>query len=271
MNKQEKISIIMGIYNCALTLPEAIESILSQTYDNWELIMCDDGSEDNTYDVARKYEKMFPKKIILLKNKKNKGLNSTLNKCLKKASGKYIARMDGDDRCSPNRFELETKILEEERDVAIVSTDMEYFDESGTWGKISHPTYPTAKDFLRGTPFCHAPCLVRKEAYDAVSGYSESKRLLRVEDYHLWLKMYEKGYKGKNIHTPLYQMRDDQNAYSRRKLKYRINEVYVRYLAVRKLKLPIYGYLYMFRPIIVGMLPVSIYDKLHKKNLVREE
>ena len=64
-------------------------------------------------------------------------------------------------------------------------------------GNISHPEYPKKEDFLHGSPFCHAPCMVRKEAYDAVKGYTEKKRLLRVEDYHLWIKMYEVGYRGK--------------------------------------------------------------------------
>ena len=263
------ISVIMGIYNCEKTLGEAIESVLNQSYTNWELILCDDGSTDRTFQIAKDYQMNNPDKIILLKNETNQGLNATLNRCLSVAKGKYIARMDGDDRCSNIRFEKELEVFSEYSELSIVSTDMEYFDESGTWGSISHPTNPTAKDFLHGTPFCHAPCLVKKEAYMAVDGYTEDTRLLRVEDYHLWLKMYKKGFKGKNIHEPLYQMRDDRNAYARRKLKYRINEAYVRYLAVKELKLPAFGYILALRPILVGLLPSSIYDFLHKRNLGR--
>lgn len=262
-----KISVIMGIYNCAKTLPEAIESILQQTVTDWELIMCDDGSVDNTYAVADKYRNSFPYKIVLLKNENNKGLNYTLNRCLQVAKGEYIARMDGDDLCSPERFEMELKILKEEPDISIVSTDMGYFDDSGVWGSISHPEYPVSYDFLSGTPFCHAPCLVKKEAYDKVGGYTEDKKLLRVEDYHLWIKMYSAGYKGKNIHKQLYLMRDDCDAYSRRKFKYRLNEAYVKILAVHDLKLPAVGYIYALRPIIVGLLPSKLYDCLHKWNL----
>ena len=75
MNK--KISVLMGIYNCGDTLPEAIECILRQTYENWELIMCDDGSSDNTYKIAKKYQVEYPEKIILIKNNHNMGLNNT--------------------------------------------------------------------------------------------------------------------------------------------------------------------------------------------------
>ena len=66
-----KVSIIMGIYNCENTLGKAIDSIINQTYTNWELIMCDDASNDNTYFLAHEYEKKYPNKIIVLKNMKN--------------------------------------------------------------------------------------------------------------------------------------------------------------------------------------------------------
>ncbi len=88
-----------------------------------------------------------------------------------------------------------------------------------------------------------------------------------MEDYDLWIKMYAKGYKGGNIQEVLYSMRDDRNATKRRKYKYRINEAYVRYLAVKKLGLPKWNLIYVFRPIIVGLLPIPIYEWLHKKGL----
>ena len=74
---------------------------------------------------------------------------------------------------------------------------MIYFDENGDFGKGGGGNrYPDKKDFIKGTPFCHAPCMVRTEAYKAVGGYSVDPKLLRVEDYHLWFKMYTKGLRG---------------------------------------------------------------------------
>ena len=262
-----EVNVIMGIYNCEDTLEEAVGCIAAQTFQNWILILCDDGSTDRTAEVAEKIRKAYPEKVVLLKNRENRGLNFTLNRCLAYANCKYIARMDGDDRCAPERFQAEIEVLDREPDIAIVSSDMAYFDESGSWGKISHPEYPCRQDFITGSPFCHAPCMVRKEALDAVGGYSESKYLLRVEDYHLWMKMYLNGFKGKNIHRVLYEMRDDRNAYNRRKFKYRINEAYVKTLVVKKFELsPIY-YCTALRPILVGILPGFIYDRLHKGRL----
>lgn len=269
--KNPVISVIMGIYNCGDTLPEAIECIVHQTFADWELIMCDDGSNDDTYEIAISYKEKYPEKIIVLQNEKNRGLNYTLNKCLKQAKGKYIARMDGDDRCDKERFAIEINVLEKEPEIAIVSTDMEFFDESGVWGKISHPEYPVPEDFVKESPFCHAPCMVKREAYMKVKGYSVSDKLLRVEDYHLWIKMYKCGYRGKNIHKCLYQMRDDRNAYSRRSFKNRLNEYYVKRLAIRTFRLKKWNYLLALRPIIVGLLPNCVYDKLHKGRLAKKE
>ena len=270
MTNAPLISVIMGIYNCAETLPEALDSLFAQTVQDFEVILCDDGSTDDTYKVAERIQQTYSKQIVLLRNEKNEGLNHTLNVCLKAAKGKYIARMDGDDRCSVDRFEKELRLLEEDKSISIVSSDMIHFDETGTWGMISHPRDPEPKDFLHGTPFCHAPCMVRREAYEAVGGYTEDESLLRVEDYNLWMKMYQKGFRGKNIHEPLYEMRDDRNAYSRRKFKYRLNEAHAISLAVKNLRLPVYGYVYALRPILVGLLPKKLYDSLHKKRLQKE-
>lgn len=266
-----KVSIIMGIYNCAETLSECIDSILAQTYKNWELIMCDDGSCDNTYEVASRYRDKHPDKIILIKNEKNMGLNATLNKCLKCAVGKFIARQDGDDICDKFRLEKEVRFLEENPDFDIVSTNMFYFDQNGVFAESHSKEFPQKEDFVHGVPFCHAPCMVTKRAYDSVGGYTEDDRLLRAEDYELWIKMYEAGYKGYNIQEPLYSMRDDRDAQKRRKFKYRINEAYVRMLAVKRLGMPAWKLIYVTKPILVGILPANVYSKLHRARAFRRK
>ncbi|WP_270665811.1 glycosyltransferase [Faecalimonas umbilicata] len=261
----KKISVIMGIYNCANTLGEALNCIINQTYTNWEVIMCDDYSSDNTVQIAEKYVQKYPGKFVLLKNKKNHGLNYTLNKCLKVANGDYIARMDGDDLCALDRFEKEVSVLDKREDISIVSTDMNFFDEQGIWGRTNTEEEPTKESFLRATPFCHAACMVRKEAYQAVGGYSVSDKLLRVEDYHLWVKMYAKGYRGMNIQEPLYSMRDDRDAQGRRKFKYRLNEAYVKKIAINSLAMHRINYVYCLVPILKGVIPSFIYRIVHRK------
>ncbi|MBR4863357.1 MAG: glycosyltransferase [Oscillospiraceae bacterium] len=262
-----KISVLMGIYNCAETLGDAIESILAQTVTDWELILCDDGSTDDTYAVATRFCEQHPDKIKLLQNPQNMGLNYTLNRCLEHATGTYIARMDGDDLCIPERFEKELQVLESRPEIAIVSTPMEYFDENGTWATGTAISEPQPRDFLHGTPFCHAPCMVRRQAMLSVGGYTDDKKFLRVEDYDLWIKLYHAGHRGINLSEALYRMRDDRNATARRKFRYRINEARVKAKAVRILKLPVWCYVYTLRPILVGLLPTPLYTLLHKKRL----
>lgn len=261
------ISIIMGIYNCADTLDEAIASIEAQTYKNWELIMCDDGSVDDTYNVAKKYADKDPEKFVLLKNEKNLGLNETLNRCLAVAKGELIARMDGDDISAPERFSEQLAAFDENPDISIVGSDMDLFDEKGVWGRTHKPPRPTNKYFMKSNPHCHASCMVKKEAYDDVGGYTVDKKLLRVEDYHLWVKMYAKGYRGINIKKPLYKMRDNRDAQARRKFKYRLNAVRVKFFAVRALGLPFYNYAYCIVPLLKGFLVGPLYKLLHRKKL----
>lgn len=227
MDASKKISILMGIYNCAPTLREAIDSIIAQTYDNWEFIICDDGSADDSYAIALEYAAKDPKRFRVIQNERNMGLNHTLNKCLRLADGEYVARMDGDDLCEPDRFEKEAAVLDEHPEYAIVSCHMTMFDDSGTWGCVTTRETPQVRDFPTTVPmFVHAACMIRRDAFLDVQGYTEDQRLLRVEDYHLWYKFYAKGYRGYNLQEPLYHMRDDRNASRRRNAQARKNGIY---------------------------------------------
>lgn len=269
-----KVSVIMGIYNCAATLPEAIDSILAQTLTDWQLVLCDDGSIDDTFAVARAYQKEYPEKIILLKNECNMGLNHTLNRCLQVADGVYIARMDGDDISFPTRLEKEVRFLDENPEYAIVSCPMVFFDESGDWGRSHAIEKPTKRDFIKHSPVhCHAPCMVRREAYLAVNGYTEDKRMLRFEDVDLWYKLYAKGYAGYNLDEPLYRMRDDRAAAHRRSLRSRMNGVYVMYTGFRRFHFPwyLYGYIGIdsAKHVIKGALPEKLYMVFHKSAMRR--
>ncbi|MEI6131727.1 MAG: glycosyltransferase [Bacillota bacterium] len=263
-----KVSILMGIYNCEKTLAMSIDSLLAQTFKDWELIMCDDGSTDHTLHIAVEYAERY-ENIKILKNDKNMGLNHTLNRCANAASGEYLARQDGDDLSMPDRLEKEVVILDENPDYSLVSTEMAYFDEEGEWGTSHQIEKPEKSDFVAGSPFCHAPCMMRRSAFEAVGGYSVNNKLIRVEDYHLWFKLYAAGFKGYNILEPLYKMLDDRNAIMRRKYRYRINEAYVRFSGYKMLKLPLSKFIYVLRPLVVGVLPYKVYKILHKRRMAK--
>lgn len=259
-----KISVIMGIFNCADTLEQAVESVQNQSYTNWELILCDDGSSDNTYKVAQTLAAK-DSRIILLRNPQNLGLNQTLNNCSAVASGDYIARMDGDDDCVPERFERQLALLENHPEYQITSCPMKLFDENGEWGQTSVPEYPTPEDVVSGTPISHAAVMLRKECMDAVGGYTVDKRMLRVEDVNLWIKLYAAGYRCHNIQEPLYRMRNDQNALNRRKYIYRVNSVYVRLQGCKMLKLGAKSYLKACKPMINGLIPAKLRQIIRRR------
>lgn len=259
-----RISVLMGIYNCASTLAEALDSLYAQTYQEFKIILCDDGSTDNTYEVAKHYADSHDN-IVLVRNERNMGLNYTLNHCLKYADTEYCARMDGDDISLPTRFEKEIRFLDEHPEFTIVSCPMIYFDEDGDY-RIGKGTGEVLKmDFIHGTPICHAPCMVRTKAIKNVGGYSEDKKLLRVEDYHLWAKMYAAGNKAYNIPEALYKMRDDRKAITRRNWNNRKNEIYVRYVIFKMLKLPWWMHIYVLRPLIAYLSPLWLYNIIHRR------
>lgn len=260
-----RISVLMGVYNCSLTVSDAINSLYNQTFKDFKIIICDDGSTDESYSLVKHYADSN-ENIILIRNDRNMGLNYTLNHCLQYADTEYVARMDGDDISEPTRFQTEIDFLDAHREYAIVSSQMTFFDENGEFRWGTGGGEPKIENFSKGTPFCHAPCMVRTEAIKAVGGYSVSDKLLRVEDYHLWIKMYKAGYRGFNLNERLYRMRDNRNAIARRTLRNRINEARVRYIACRELSLPISSYIYILKPLILALLPTSIYKYLHSRN-----
>lgn len=260
-----RISILMGIYNCASTLAEALDSLYAQTYQDFKIILCDDGSKDDTYEVAKRYADTHDN-IVLVRNEKNMGLNYTLNHCLKYADTEYCARMDGDDISLPTRFEKEIEFLDEHPEYAIVSCPMIYFDENGDYRTGTRKGEVKGKDFIYGNPICHAPSMMRTVAIKSVGGYTEDKKLLRVEDYHLWGKMYVAGYKGYNLSVPLYKMRDDRNAVARRNWMNRKNEMFVKYVVIKMLNLPWWTRFYALRPLLVYLAPHWLYRLYHKRS-----
>lgn len=260
-----RITVLMGIYNCASTLVEALDSLYAQTYQDFKIVLCEDGSTDDTYNVARAYAENH-ENIILVRNEKNMGLNYTLNRCLQYADTEYCARMDGDDISLPNRFEKEIDFLDANPEFAVVSCPMIHFDENGEIfrGKVVEGKADKSI-FNYGSPFCHAPSMIRTKVLKEVCGYTMHKRLLRVEDYDLWRKIYESGYSGYNLSEHLYMMRDDRNATQRRTLRARCNGIYAHWLAYRGLNLSIILFLrYSIIGLLLGIMPVNIYEWLRR-------
>lgn len=211
-----RISVIIGLYNCAQTLREALDSMLSQTYRNFKVIMCDDGSTDATYTIAKEYADKY-ENFQLIRNQCNIKLAATLNHCIDYVDTEYIARMDGDDISVPTRLETLVAFLDSHPEYAFVSSSMIHFDNDGDWKITIKEQEPTVESFKWTSPFCHAPVLMRTDALRKIGCYTVDPKVERMEDYYLWHKFYLSGYKGYNLKEPLYKMRDDKNATVRRR------------------------------------------------------
>lgn len=258
-----KVSVLMGAYNCASTIAASLESIQNQTFIDWEIIICDDGSKDNSVEVIQSFCAK-DSRIKLIINDKNYGLAYTLNRCIENAEGEYCARMDGDDLCDSLRFEKQVHFLDENPQYGFVSTTMKRFDENGVYQEppIGDVYEPTKKDFIKGSPFCHGPVMIRKAAYTAVDGYRVMEKTLGVEDYDLWFRLYEKGIKGCILQEPLYSMFDGRAAARRRSFKRRLNEAWVRKEGYKAIKAPLFSRIYVLKPIIIGFIPQWLYKLL---------
>lgn len=262
MSNRSKVSVLVGIYNCADTLSQCIESVLCQTYDNFELILCDDCSTDTTYDVAKSYADKDPR-IKLIRNEHNIKLGRTLNHCLEVATGDYCARLDGDDYCAPDRFEKQVRFLDENLDYACVGTFMQIIDGINNDRVRKTPPYPTIEYLAKSNPCCHATMMMRIEALRSISGYDVRPETERIEDVDMFWRFYLAGYKAANILEPLYFVREDPDTYKRRKLKFDINCAKYRYNACKKAGLGFRYKILAGRQILVAFTPHALVRKYH--------
>lgn len=268
MKESPLVSIIMGIYNCELTLDESINSILDQSYYNWELIICDDCSTDNTYNIAKKYEVVYPKKIKLIKNESNMGLAGSLNHCLKYVKGDFIARQDGDDKSVIDRIEKQIDFLTNNINYDLVGTTMISFNNNKVGGvRGVSRLEPDMNKLAVSPPFCHATIMARSHVYRKLQGYRVTKYTRRCEDVDLWFRFFKEGFKGYNLDEPLYMVRDDEGSYKRRNFKSYFYATKVCFDGYRLLKLPLKSYVYLLKPVIAAFVPTSIKKEFHKSEI----
>ena len=258
------VSIIMGVYNCKNynLLRKSVESILQQTYKDYEFIICNDGSTNNTLEELKKIAQS-DSRIKIISYEKNRGLNHALNECLAVSQGKYIARQDDDDVSKPERLKKQVQFLDENREYAIVGTCADVFDNNGIWGEYTVPEKPQKGDFLWNSPFMHPTTMMRKAELLSVGGYREAKETRRCEDYDLFMNLYAKGYRGYNIQEKLYYyriVRDEKNKH--RPMKYRVDEMIVRFRGYKNMRMLLRGMPYVFKPVIIGLIPQSILKQI---------
>lgn len=263
------VSIIVGVYNAASTLDASIKSIINQSFTDWELIICDDGSSDESYLKMIKFAQQ-DHRIRVIKNENNLGLGASLNKCLILVNGKYIARQDSDDISEPDRLEKQVAFLDQNSQYAMVGTWMTIFDETGEKGIIKTKEQPQKKDFIYGSPFCHATMMLRYDALKKANFYRVNQHTIRCEDYDLWMRMYALGLIGYNLPISFYKVRINYATYKRRKLKDKFSYMYVGWQGYKAMHMPLRYYPFLLRFLLVGLSPIWLQMIYHKRKFTKK-
>jgi glycosyltransferase involved in cell wall biosynthesis len=187
------ISVLLPVYNAQRYLPDAVESVLDQTFADFELIAFDDGSTDGSLQLLRNYAARDPR--VRLFTRENRGLVATLNEMIGLANGRYLARMDADDICKPERFERQVSFLDSHADYVVVGGWLEWMNDRGQIiGTIKTPEAHEEIDaaHLKGhTSICHPAAMLRNLGRNAIDWYDE--QCLDAEDLDLWLRLAEVG------------------------------------------------------------------------------
>lgn len=207
------VSVVLPVYNCPHYVSGAIESVLAQTFADFELLVIDDGSQDETPAVLRRYTD--PR--MRLVTQANRGLAATLNRGIELARGRYIARQDQDDISLPERFAKQVACLDAHPKCALVGTWAEIWREGARTGRAHrHPSDNSTLKFelLFNNPFVHSSVMIRKSALERVGAYSADRNRQPPEDYELWSRIARE-YEVANVPEVLHLYREIEGSMSR--------------------------------------------------------
>lgn len=269
------VSVVMPIYNAQRYLTQAIDSILSQTLKNFELILVNDASTDKTLYIINKF-KSKDNRIRLINNKKNLQMAESLNLAIDLAKSDLIARMDQDDISLPNRLEVQHAFMQSHPNVAIVGNDIIIIDEHDkVTGKRTYPISSKGlkKILFRYSAFAHPTVMFRKYHFQKVGGYNPKKH--PCEDIDLWFRLGTK-YEFANIPNFLLKYRVSIASGSHKNLiNTEIIGFKIKIEAIKK-----YGYKPVFYDIIYNILQfvtawlmppdirIRLYNTLRGRNLI---
>ncbi|MBU6427159.1 glycosyltransferase [Patescibacteria group bacterium] len=208
------VSVIMAAYNAEKYIGEAIESVQAQTYTNWELIIADDAAKDATGRIADEYARKDPR-INVIHLSKNSGQAIARNEAVKIARGEYLAVLDADDLCLPERFAKQVAFLDSHPNVSAVGSYAQMIDQNGTPQKIKIKAENNERihfKLILGTQFIHSAVMMRKDAFNMLGGYDTN--YLYAEDYDLWCRYADAGYELANIPEILIRFRSQPGSVS---------------------------------------------------------
>lgn len=264
-----RVSVITGVFNGELHhVADAINSILSQTFIDFEYIIIDDGSCDEISNLLMNYSRI-DSRIRLLRNTKNIGLTRSLNIGLNAAVGEYVARMDADDVCYPTRIGIQVNFLDNNPAIALVGA---CFDElvAGTVIPQRLP-FVSGSDTLRSrlfyfNSFCHSTIMARRELLIGLGGYDESYR--HAQDYDLWLRLADR-YPVENLNISLLLRRMENGISVKLEQNQRRYAIRARFNAIRRNGYQLKHVWPLFRSVVaylIGKRGQAIYRNMMGRN-----
>ena len=256
------VSVLMSVYNGAPTLEKAAASVLAQTYRNLELILCDDASTDDTWRIMQRIAAQDAR-VTIFQNKTNRGLGASLNECLSRAGGEYIARQDADDVSDSDRIERTTDFLLSSG-APYAACGVRVFDDGGVWSTRQYPQKITKHIIAQKNPFFHPTMVFRRAVLEDVGGYSETPETRRTEDYDLVMRLAAEGVIVENLPEILYSVYEPKEAYLRHNAKTRLCEVRVRARGLRAMGSPALDYIYLVKPLIMACVPRGLMRSLKR-------
>lgn len=203
-----KVSVLMPAYNSEKYIAEAIESILNQTFTDFEFVIINDGSTDNTAKIVKDYAKR-DKRIRFIDNKKNQGVAKTRNQLLGLANGEYIAYQDSDDISLPHRLSVQVGFLDKHKDISVLGAVLETFPKTE---KIISLPCPKILDFYESNPVPNPVVMFRKNDIEAY-GFKYNEEFQTCEDYDFWVRVV-RVLKIFNLNDVLYRYRILENSLS---------------------------------------------------------
>tara|TARA_B100000902_G_C27271607_1_gene896571 strand:+ start:864 stop:1793 length:930 start_codon:yes stop_codon:yes gene_type:complete len=209
VNKIPEVSVIMSVFNGKDFLAESIQSVLDQSFKNFEFIIIDDGSKDNSLEVIRSYEALDSR--IRVFTQKNQGLAKSLNVGIENSKGKYIARIDADDLCDESRLQKQFVFMEENQSIDLIGSSVDVIDENGsvTASKMQASSFDEIfKKRYFTSPILHITFFGKRSFFECNKGYREN--FIFAQDYDLVLRGIDSGSIMLNINEKLVQYRDFQ-------------------------------------------------------------
>lgn len=259
------VSVIMGVFyrrESISYLQRAVNSLLSQTYVDFELLISDDGSTQEAVEYLNMCAQQ-DSRILLIRGVRNTSLPTKLNACFAVSKGNYIARMDDDDFSHPDRIEKQVAFLEEHSQITFAGCCINLMTEYGVLGQKYFPARPVVKNFYMTQPYIHPALIFRREALAAVGAYSESPVCDHCEDYDLLLRLYAKGYVGANLQEVLLDY-TVPNVRGNRTMRHRLNEAVIRYRRFRELHCLPWALPFVVKPVVVGLLPSAVLSRIKR-------